>query len=96
MVSLMMQIEIVMCQRLCIEQLNRNLQQATKYTILFGNKVLLFYGDLRRILPVVPSRSRAQIINACMKSSLLYHSFRTVKITENMGLQSLLDKSAAR
>ncbi len=50
---------------------------------------MLFSGDFRQILPVIPGGSRAQIVHACVKSSALYAGFRILRLTENMRLSSL-------
>ncbi len=50
---------------------------------------MIFSGNFRQILPVIPGGSRAQIVHACVKSSALYAGFRTLRLTENMRLSSL-------
>ena len=45
-----------------------NLENA-KY--LFGSKVVLFGGDFRQILPVVPKGMRTDIVDACLNRSYL-------------------------
>ncbi len=50
---------------------------------------MLFSGDFRQILPVIPGGSRSQIVHACVKSSALYAGFRILRLTENMRLSSL-------
>lgn len=64
-------------------------------TISFGGKLLLFVEDFWDTLLVVSSGSRAQIASACAKSSVLYHCSQTVRVTEAMALQSLLESFAA-
>ncbi len=50
---------------------------------------MLFSGDFRQILPVIPGGSRAQIVHACVKFSALHAGFRILRLTENMRLSSL-------
>jgi ATP-dependent DNA helicase PIF1 len=38
----------------------------------FGGKVVIFAGDWRQVLPVVVRGGRAQVVNACLKSSSLW------------------------
>ncbi len=50
---------------------------------------MLFSGDFRQILPVIPGSSRVQIVHGCVKSAALYAGFRILGLTENMRLSSL-------
>ena len=89
--------EIVMCHRHCIECVDRTLRDITEVEMPFGGKIVLFAGDFRQILPVVRGGSRAQIVNACMKSSPLYRNIKLVELTENMRLEALRqDPQASR
>ncbi|KAH9605570.1 hypothetical protein KSS87_016782 [Heliosperma pusillum] len=53
----------------------------------FGGKVVVFGGDFRQILPVVPKGSRAYIVHASLCSSYLCSSCKVLKLTKNMRLQ---------
>ncbi len=81
--------EIVMCHRYCIEAVDRSLRDNTRRNVPFGGKCVLFSGDFRQTLPVIPGGSRAQIVHGCVKSSALYVDFRILLLTENMRLLSL-------
>lgn len=81
-----------MCHCHCTESLDRILLDITQNT-LFGCKVLLLSGDCRQIIPVIPSSSRAQLINKCVKYSFLYQSFKILRLTKIMRLRSLLQCS---
>lgn len=61
---------------------NRHLQ-----SVPFGGKVVLFGGDFRQCLPIVPHGSRDDVVNACVKRSPLWSHIRTVRLTENMRVQ---------
>jgi ATP-dependent DNA helicase PIF1 len=54
----------------------------------FGGKVMVFGGDFRQVLPVVPRGSRAQVTNACLKRSYLWPNIRQIRLTQNMRAQS--------
>lgn len=75
--------------------LGRTLKGIMQKSAPFVWKVLLFAGGFRKVLPVVPSGSREQILNECVKSTFLYHSFQTVWLTENLRLHLLLHDLAA-
>ena len=69
--------EAPMAHRHLLEALDRTLQDITGSNAPFGAKVILLAGDFRQILPVVHHGSRAQIVNASLKSSLLWPRFNT-------------------
>lgn len=92
--SLIDQDEIVMCHRQFIEALDRSLKNIMQNTHSFGGKAFLFADDFWKIILVVWSGSRAQIVNACVKSSFLYDRFNIARASENMRLQVLLQDTA--
>ncbi|KAH9614951.1 hypothetical protein KSS87_011078 [Heliosperma pusillum] len=53
----------------------------------FGGKVVVFGGNFRQILPVVPKGNRADIVHASLCSSYLWSSCKVLKLTKNMRLQ---------
>jgi ATP-dependent DNA helicase PIF1 len=55
--------------------------------LLFGGKTVVFGGDFRQILPVVPKGSRADIVHATINSSVLWRNCKVLKLTKNMRLQ---------
>ncbi|KAI3687642.1 hypothetical protein L1987_81342 [Smallanthus sonchifolius] len=54
--------------------------------MMFGGKVVVFGGDFRQILPVIPNGSRNEIVNACLSSSYIWKTCRVLKLTKNMRL----------
>ncbi|CDF40520.1 ATP dependant DNA helicase [Chondrus crispus] len=87
--------EIVMCHRYCIEAVDRTLRDLTGTHFPFGGKHVLFSGDFRQILRVVPGGSRAQIVNACIRSLNLFRGFESLSLTENMRLSALHQDTSA-
>ncbi|KAK6127772.1 hypothetical protein DH2020_038481 [Rehmannia glutinosa] len=57
--------------------------------IPFGGKTVVFGGDFRQILPVVPKGSRQDIVNATINSSHLWRHCTVLRLTKNMRLQRL-------
>ena len=53
----------------------------------FGGKVILFGGDFRQILPVVPKGTRQDIVSASLNSSYLWAHCKVLRLTRNMRLQ---------
>ncbi len=63
--------EVVMCNKYCTEAVNRSLRDIARRKVQFGGKCVLFSGDFRQNIPVIPERWRAQIVYGCVKSSAL-------------------------
>nr|XP_043633037.1 uncharacterized protein LOC122604207 [Erigeron canadensis] len=55
--------------------------------LVFGGKVVLFGGDFRQILPVIPKGTGSDIVNASLNSSYLWNHCRVLKLTVNMRLR---------
>ncbi|XP_023752226.1 uncharacterized protein LOC111900577 [Lactuca sativa] len=68
----------------------------TNSNIPFGGKVIVFGGDFRQILPVVPSSSRQNIVNASLSSSYLWKQCKVHKLTKNMRLTVGSDPSTIK
>ena len=87
--SLIIWDEIVMCLRYCIEAVDRTLRAIMKAPYVpFGGKCILFSGDFRQILPVVPRGSRGMIVFMSFKSSPLYQCVDLLSLNENMRLEA--------
>ncbi len=57
--------------------------------IPFGNKIVVFGGDFRQILPVVKKGTANDIINASFNRSVLWESIQVLKLTINMRVLGL-------
>ncbi|GJX85868.1 ATP-dependent DNA helicase PIF1-like protein [Tanacetum coccineum] len=53
---------------------------------VFGGKVVLFGGDFRQILPVIPNASQNDVIHATINSSYLWQQCAVMNLTVNMRL----------
>ena len=60
-------------------------------SVPFGAKCVLFSGDFRQILPVVPRVSQGMIVFMCFQSSPLYPCMSFLSLSENVRLQSIRD-----
>ncbi|XP_022014218.1 uncharacterized protein LOC110913706 [Helianthus annuus] len=54
--------------------------------IPFGGKVIVFGGDFRQILPVIPNSTRQEIVSASLSSSYIWAKCRLLWLTKNMRL----------
>ncbi|KAL7614265.1 uncharacterized protein LOC128132459 [Lactuca sativa] len=70
--------EAPMVHKHAFEALDRSLkdvlrsENSTESNIPFGGKVIVFGGDFRQILHVIPGGSRQNIVNASLSSSYLW------------------------
>jgi hypothetical protein len=71
--------EITMADKHAVECADRLCREAMALkdpeleNVPFGGKVIIFAGDWRQLLPVVPRGGRAQVVNASMKRSTLWN-----------------------
>jgi len=82
--------EAPMTHKFCFEALDRTLKdimrEHNKFDFVFGGKVIVFGGDFRQILPVIPRGSRYDIVHATINSSYLWEHCQILNLTKNMGL----------
>jgi hypothetical protein len=87
--------ECPMMHRHAFEALDRSLRDIMgkinpEYKkIPFGNKIIIFGGDFRQILPVVRKGTRTDIVKASFNRSLLWPSIQILKLKTNMRIQRL-------
>ncbi|CAG8698277.1 3716_t:CDS:1, partial [Ambispora leptoticha] len=79
--------EAPMMDRFAFEAVDRSFRDLMDVNEPFGGKVMVLGGDFRQILSVVVRGTRAQIVNACLKSSDLWKFFTSMKLTKNMRVQ---------
>ncbi len=83
-----------MAHKLCFETVDRFFRDLMRTVnpdlanLPFGGKVFVIGGDFRQTMPVVLRGTRADIINASIKSSYLWHHVQTLSLTINMRLNN--------
>ncbi|XP_058783401.1 uncharacterized protein LOC131658083 [Vicia villosa] len=84
--------EAPMAHKYAIELLDRTLKDVMSAdknsTDVFGGKVVVFGGDFRQILPVVPRGSRSDIVHCAINASYIWHSVEVLTLTRNMRLRT--------
>ncbi|XP_050876272.1 uncharacterized protein LOC127079967 [Lathyrus oleraceus] len=55
--------------------------------IIFGGKIVVFDGDFRKILPVIPREIRSDFIHATINSSYIWDHCKALRLTKNKRLQ---------
>ncbi|XP_022014851.1 uncharacterized protein LOC110914362 [Helianthus annuus] len=68
--------EAPMNHKHAFEALDRTMKDIFKCEMTFGGKVMVFGGDFRQILPVVPNGSRRDIVNASITSSYIWKEIK--------------------
>lgn len=59
----------------------------------FGGKVVVFGGDFRQILPVIPKGTRQDIVHATINSSKIWRDCEVLRLTKNMRLENIGDQN---
>jgi ATP-dependent DNA helicase PIF1 len=54
---------------------------------IFGGKVIVFGGDFRQILPVVPRGTRSDIVHSSINASYIWDHVEVLTLNQNMRLQ---------
>ncbi|XP_022023789.1 uncharacterized protein LOC110924055 [Helianthus annuus] len=78
--------EAPMNHKHAFEALDRTLKDIFKCEMTFGGKVMVFGGDFRQILPVVPNGSRRDFVNASITSSYIWSTCKVLTLTKNIRL----------
>ena len=77
----------LMQDRHCFEAVDRLYRDICRRDVPFGGKVVLFGGDPRQILSVVPGGSTSHIIAKCITSSPLWRTVRLLRLEINMRVE---------
>ncbi|KAL3618545.1 hypothetical protein CASFOL_037627 [Castilleja foliolosa] len=84
-----------MMSKYCFEALDRTLRDIMKvndranFDKPFGGKTIVFGGDFRQILPVIPKGSRQDVVNTTINASYIWRNCEVLRLTKNMCLQSM-------
>ncbi|XP_073120000.1 uncharacterized protein [Henckelia pumila] len=92
--------EAPMMHKFCFESLDRSMRDLMRFVnpsnfqLPFGGKTIVFGGDFRQILPVIPKGSRQDIVHATINSSYLWRHCKVLRLTKNMRLNLACDEGA--
>ncbi|XP_059222048.1 ATP-dependent DNA helicase pif1-like [Stomoxys calcitrans] len=84
--SLIVWDEATMSNKTSVEALDRTMRDLRSKNAPMGGCTILFSGDFRQILPVVPRGTRADEINASLKRSNLWPYVNKLELKTNMRL----------
>lgn len=76
--------EATMGHKYLFEALDRSLQDIMKSDRVFGGKLIVFGGDYRQVLPIVPRGSRSDVVSSTFRHSYLWPFIRVIPLTQNM------------
>nr|GFB18764.1 hypothetical protein [Tanacetum cinerariifolium] len=99
MTKLIIWAEAPMVNRQCYETFDRTMRDICRidpsmtFEQVFGGKVVVFGGDFRQILPIVPNSSRQDVVHATINSSYLWNHCTIIKFTVNMRIGSRSNSS---
>ncbi|KAF8752546.1 Helitron helicase-like domain at N-terminus [Rhizoctonia solani] len=80
--------EVPMQHRFCAEAFNHTCKDIANHPDKpFGGITVVFGGDFRQTLPVIPKGTPEQIVAACLKESPLWAGMEKMRLTCNMRLQ---------
>ncbi|XP_019167885.1 PREDICTED: uncharacterized protein LOC109163589 [Ipomoea nil] len=94
--------EAPMMHKFCFEALDRTMRDLLRYKnpssyeMTFGGKTVVFSGNFRQILPVIPNGTRQDIVRASINSSYLWKSCKVFRLTKNLRLQSVQSQIEAK
>ncbi|KAM3201207.1 hypothetical protein P3L10_033570 [Capsicum annuum] len=67
-----------------IKTVDRSFRDILDINEPFGGKIMVFGGDFRQVLPVIPKSTRAETGNASLVKSYLWHRMERIKVTRNI------------
>ncbi|KAL7106090.1 hypothetical protein ACP275_07G089500 [Erythranthe tilingii] len=73
-----------MAKKWAIENVDNCLQDIMGNNEDFGGKVIVFGGDFRQVLPVVPRGTIFQTISASLEKSFLWNKMKKISLSKNM------------
>ena len=95
MTDLMVVDEVSMMDRRALEAADRTFRWLRGSDKPFGGITMVFSGDWRQILTVVPHGTRKDIVGRCVKSSKLWTEVKTLRLTENMRIKQAAGQEEA-
>ncbi|GFS00474.1 ATP-dependent DNA helicase PIF1 [Elysia marginata] len=92
--SLLIVDEVTLLHKKVIEAIDTILKDIRSSSEVMGGLLTLLCGDFRQILPVIRQGARANIVDACFKSSSLWRLVQQYRLTTNMRVALQADERA--
>lgn len=87
--------EVSMQHKHCIEAVDRSLQHICKDQRPFGGISIVFSGDFRQTLPIIPHGTLFDQKNACLKASFLWQKIKSFRLRVNVRLKRGTEEGSA-
>ncbi|XP_031120218.1 uncharacterized protein LOC116023361 [Ipomoea triloba] len=87
--------EALMRPKHCFEALDRTMRNIMRFSnhtsssLTFGGKTVVLGGEFRKIIPVIPKRTRQDIVQASINSSYLWNSCEVLCLTKDLRLRNI-------
>ena len=78
--------KLIVFDEITVECLNNTLQDLCSNDEFMGGKLIVLMGDFRQCLPIIKFGQPADVINACMNHSEIWHNFKQQTLKTNMRL----------
>ncbi|XP_074293518.1 uncharacterized protein LOC141620583 [Silene latifolia] len=82
--SLIIWDEASMAKKANVEALDLLLRDLCNPELVFGGKIIVFGGDFRQVLPVIPHKTQREAVEASLVNSIFWSGFIKFRLTENM------------
>ncbi|XP_074277292.1 uncharacterized protein LOC141600935 [Silene latifolia] len=76
--------EAPMAKRQSIEYFEKTLRDVCSSTEMFGGKIVVFGGDFRQVLPIIPKSTLQEAVNSSFVMSPLWHELERLHLTVNI------------
>ncbi|XP_074304074.1 uncharacterized protein LOC141638631 [Silene latifolia] len=76
--------EAPMAKRQAIEHFENTMRDVCSSNLLFGGKIVVFGGDFRQVLPIIPKSTLREAINSSFVMSPLWPKLEKIHLTVNM------------
>ncbi|KAA0043561.1 ATP-dependent DNA helicase PIF1-like [Cucumis melo var. makuwa] len=76
--------EAPMTEKYIIESVDRTLRDIMDCPHPFGGKVIVFGGDFRQVLPVLPKGTRQQTVAVSLRKSYLWEKMHKIQLKKNI------------
>ncbi|KAK4511760.1 uncharacterized protein ATC70_007304 [Mucor velutinosus] len=83
--------ECSMIRKDLIETVDRTFKDMMKNSLPCGGRLIVFAGDFRQVLPIVPGASRSGIVSQCINRCCFWPQVRKFKLETNMRVQQALE-----
>ncbi|XP_024190810.1 uncharacterized protein LOC112194807 isoform X4 [Rosa chinensis] len=76
--------EAPMTHRHVFEALDRTFRDIMDVDLPFGGKIMIFGGDFRQVLPVIPKGTKSELIQASIVKSTFWTHIKILRLRQNM------------